>query len=69
MGKQANQAMLLTTPFHAAHVIAHLERGGLTLDMFRMALGAALKTDKAGNGDTYYEWQQVMDYYVANANV
>jgi hypothetical protein len=60
---------MLTTPFHAAHVIAHLERGGLTLDMFRMALGADLKTDKAGNGDTYYEWQQVIDYYAANANV
>tara|TARA_B100000161_G_C33387971_1_gene340869 strand:+ start:322 stop:513 length:192 start_codon:yes stop_codon:yes gene_type:complete len=60
---------MLTTPFHAANVIAHLERGGLTLDMFRTATGSDLKTDKAGNGDTYYEWQQVMDFYASQANV
>ena len=53
----------------AAHVIAHLERGGLTLDTLSTAMGSDLKTDKAGNGDTYYEWQQVMDFYAAQANV
>lgn len=54
---------------HATQVITHLERGGLTLDMFRMALGEDLKTDTAGNGDTYYEWHQVMDYYNEHANL
>ena len=55
--------------FHAAHVIAHLERGGLTLDMFRRHLGSALLTEKGGNGDTYYDWAQVMAYYKEFANV
>lgn len=54
---------------HAAHVVAHLGRGGLTLDMFRRHLGDALKTDKAGNGDTYYDYEQVMAYYAEFANV
>ena len=60
---------MLIKPFHAAHVIALLERGGLTLDQFRLAMGSTLATDKAGNGDTYYEWQQVWDYYTTKANV
>lgn len=46
-----------------------LDRGGLTLDMFIMSMGTELLKDKAGNGDTWYEWQQVMDYYKENANV
>ena len=61
--------MTLIQPFHGVNVISHLERGGLTVDMFRASLGPELKTDKSGNGDTWYEWQQVMDYYAANANV
>ena len=60
---------MLTQPFHAGHVITHLERGGLTLDMFHRAMGDTLKTDKSGNGDTWYEWRQVMDYYKQAANV
>ena len=60
---------MLIKPIHGVHVIAMLDRGGLTIDMFRMAMGAELLTDKAGNGDTWYEWQQVWDYYAANANV
>ena len=60
---------MLIQPFHAAHVIHYLNRGGLTLGMFHTAMGAALKTETAGNGDTWYEWRQVMDYYAAFANV
>ena len=60
---------MLTKPFHAGHAIQLLDRGGLTLDMFRMAMGSKLITDKSGNGDVWYEWQQVWDYYVLNANV
>ena len=69
MISQATLNPVLITPFHAAHVIAHFERGGLTLDMYCTAMGSDLKTDKAGNGDTYYEWQQVMDYYASQANI
>ena len=54
---------------HSAHVIAHLNRGGLTLDMFRMAMGSALKTETAGNGDTYYDNTQVNEYYAKACNV
>ena len=54
---------------HSAQVIAHLNRGGLTLDMFRMAMGSALKTDTAGNGDTYYDNTQVNEYYAKACNV
>ncbi len=60
---------MLIKPFHSAHVISLLDRGGLTLDMFCMDMGSNLLTDKAGNGDTWYEWQQVWDYYNAKANV
>ena len=60
---------MLRTPFHAAHAIAMLDRCGLTLDILHMHYGDQLLTDRGGNGDTYYEWQQVMDYYQAKANV
>jgi len=54
---------------HAAHVIAHLERGGLTLDQLIRFYGAELLTDKAGNGDTYYDNTQVNEYYAKACNV
>ena len=60
---------MLSKPFHAAHAMAMLDRGGLTIDMLRHHYGEQLKTDKAGNGDTYYEWQKCWDYYQSTANV
>ena len=54
---------------HAGHVIAHLERGGLTLDQLIRFYGSELLTDKASNGDTYYDNTQVNAFYAAQANV
>ena len=57
------------THIHSAHVIAHLERGGLTLDQLNRFYGAELLTDKAGNGDTYYDNDQVNSFYAKACNV
>jgi len=54
---------------HAGHVIAHLERGGLTLDQLIRFYGAELLTAVAGNGDVYYDNTQVNAFYAAQANV
>lgn len=54
---------------HSAHVIAHLERGGLTLDQLILFYGTELLTDKAGNGDTYYDNAQVNSFYAQACNV
>ena len=54
---------------HAANVIAHLERGGLTLDQLIRFYGTELLTDKAGNGDTYYDNAQVNAFYAKACNV
>ena len=57
------------THIHAANVIAHLERGGLTLDQLIRFYGTELLTDKAGNGDTYYDNAQVNAFYAQACNV
>ena len=54
---------------HAANVISHLERGGLALDQFIRFYGQELLSDKAGNGDTYYDLSQMNAFYSAKANV
>ena len=54
---------------HSANVIAHLNRGGLKLDQFIRYYGTELLTDKAGNGDTWYDNNQVNAFYSAKANV
>lgn len=54
---------------HSAHVIAHLNRGGLELDQLIRFYGSELLTDKGGNGDTYYDNAQVNAFYSKEANV
>ena len=54
---------------HAGHVITHLERGGLTIDQLIRHYGDDLLTAKAGNGDTWYDNNQVNAFYAAKANV
>ena len=44
---------------HAAAAIAILENAGLTLDQMIEFWGSMLVTDRAGNGDTWYNRQQV----------
>ena len=60
---------MLKKPFHAGQAVQLLDRGGLTLDMFHMTMGQELITDKSGNGDTWYEWEQVWSFYASHANV
>jgi len=59
----------ITSPIHAAHVISRLERGGLTLDQFVLHYGEELDVELGGNGDHWYNNDQVEEFYRLEANV
>ena len=53
---------MIIQPIHGCNVIAMLDKEDLDIDTFRTYFGNELETAKAGNGDTWYNIDQVHEF-------